>query len=1322
MPRRPSERARQKANKGPKSKAADHVSSVPDQPRNRPPTKVPGIDNLKHLVVLMMCSRSFDHMLGFLQNPQYLINGLTGGETNQDSAGTTVQVSSDANYVGDLMPDPGHSHLDTLTQLYVDPNTPVVQAPTMSGFVRSYEARTGNPQAAHRIMRCFSPQKLPVLTTLAQQFCVCDHWFASVPGPTFPNRAFAHAATSMGRVDMGIDWRNLTKTIYERLAEYNLSSVIYYHDSTLASTFNGLAGNPDFFGSFEDDFLPACADNDLPAYSFLEPRFANFPGGDGQPAFSASDQHPDHNVREGEALIQTVFRAIWGNPKVRDSTLLVIVYDQHGGIYDHVSPPTTVNPDGKVWTGGGGLLDPPFDFTRLGVRVPAILISPFIPAGTIDHTIYDHSSVIATARKLFLPNWQDTSLTMRDKVANTFEYSLSLSQPRTDDIILAGAIAQPPTAAQLAQPVNDHLKMLVRQVAMMAGDDPDKITTSITTEAQASAYLQSGYTKIHSFTPRRTSAKEPSIESSVSPSPQSLIPPEALLPGFSPENLTGQDLIGITHDVNAFASVMSAQDLNPPLAIGLFADWGSGKSFFMRKLKERIEHIGTAAFEAKRQGRQSSYCTRIVQIEFNAWHYVEGNLWASLVEHIFENLRVSSKEPSDLVELRRKEALENLELSKELKAKAQQQYESAEAGRKAAEEKVNSAKKARDNVSSDLSRILARDVWQEVKIPDSLKDKVHAAMDELGFARFAESARELHAAIGDTKTLIGRGRALLLSAFNAPGWWKRIIVLIVLILAVPVLGSVAIYLLDALHWYTIQGKESIAKAIQLATLVGGVATWLRTQVKRASKALNVVESANRWVDEELDNARKQKQKEVDHLEKELENRRRELGDANRQLADAEQKVASAQAELNAATPTRILAEFIESRAASADYRRHLGIIALIRKDFETLTRLMRQRRSVPQVPGEEDDPLGIDRIILYIDDLDRCPPKRVVQVLEAIHLLLAFDLFVVVVGVDSRWVARSLLEQYPLLAPDDIADAKTVLGPNHPITEGGASPLDYLEKIFQIPFWLHRMSPDACGRLIEGLVGPGVFAQLPDPQALPSTLAPTPEPTASTGTVVGRVLERPVELPPTLESTTPPGVVASQDAPQPKEPSPAERIDLEPKSLRLQHREVEFMKTLTPILSRSPRATKRFLNTYRIVRASLPSEKLAAFTDATSEGMDDQAVMFLLSVLTGAQSISNDFFECLFRQPPSSSSKDLSSALEARASAPGSSEIRAIRAWLSDFDKREGRSLPLGLLQEWAPYIMRYSFRMALNLNKGIGLSGRSSMEASVGIVSDPVG
>jgi phospholipase C len=445
-----------------------------------------GLDNLKHIVVLMMENRSFDHMLGYAQSAAWPIDGLKGNETILDSQGGAAQVSNDARYAGDFTPDPGHSVLDTLTQLYVNANTPVTQDPSMGGFVQSYEGKTNNPQAAHRIMKCFSPQRLPTLVSLAQQFAVCDRWFSSVPGPTFPNRAYAHGATSVGRVDMGVDWLDMSKTIYELLAENNVDSRIYYHDSTMAMTFKGLMNQGKYFDQI-DDFYSDCSKNRLPVYSFLEPRYANSEDDSTNTFFSASDQHPDHNVEEGELLIHRVFNAVWNNVAVRNSTLLVVVYDEHGGLYDHVPPPPTVNPDNKKWLGNANSVDPPFDFTRLGVRVPAVLISPYIQPNTIDHTVYDHSSITATVCKLFLKNVANASLTARDRQANTFEANITLDQPR--------AVAPTFTPLPLQAPINDHLRQLVLATSFLekknlpAAQQSGVNPADIKTEGQASAFM-----------------------------------------------------------------------------------------------------------------------------------------------------------------------------------------------------------------------------------------------------------------------------------------------------------------------------------------------------------------------------------------------------------------------------------------------------------------------------------------------------------------------------------------------------------------------------------------------------------------------------------------------------------------------------------------------------------------------------------------------------------------------------------------------------------------------------------------------------------------
>jgi phospholipase C len=417
-----------------------------------------GVDALKHVVCLMMENRSFDHMLGFLKSADYPIEGLSGTESNLDVNGATVAVTDDAIYFGGLTPDPGHSHVDVMQQLF-DGASSATAGPSNTGFVKNYGAITNDAGNSHRIMKCFNQTRLPILSSLAQQFCVCDHWFSSVPGPTFPNRTFAHAATSIGRVDMSpIGYVGISKTIYELLDDNGISARIYYNDTTLAATFPRLMLKMNsFFGTFQS-FLDACKNNSLSTYSFIEPRYNTLSVED--LFFSASDQHPDHDVEQGEKLIQQVFAAVWSNPDVRNSTLLVIIYDEHGGLYDHVPPmQRTVNPDGKNWAGAPGNPDPPFDFTWLGVR-PAVLVSPYVRAGSIDSNVYDHTSVIATTAKLFLQNAPPAFLTQRDKNARTFEGNLTLDAPRTESIQLPTAlqphIVEAAPSRLILKPLTEH--------------------------------------------------------------------------------------------------------------------------------------------------------------------------------------------------------------------------------------------------------------------------------------------------------------------------------------------------------------------------------------------------------------------------------------------------------------------------------------------------------------------------------------------------------------------------------------------------------------------------------------------------------------------------------------------------------------------------------------------------------------------------------------------------------------------------------------------------------------------------------------------------
>ena len=205
------------------------------------------------------------------------------------------------------------------------------------------------------------------------------------------------------------------RTIYQNLAAAGHSWRIYYHDFpqslALAQQIPAFAESYELF----DAFLRDAADGRLPRYSFIEPRYFNALGA------RANDQHPSHGIVGGENLIADVYEALRASPQW-SSAALIVLHDEHGGFYDHVPPPATINPDGKTSDG--------FDFTRLGVRVPAVVVSPYVERGTIDQTVYDHSSLAATLRDLF---GLGASLTRRDAQAATLLPLLrSRATPRTD--------------------------------------------------------------------------------------------------------------------------------------------------------------------------------------------------------------------------------------------------------------------------------------------------------------------------------------------------------------------------------------------------------------------------------------------------------------------------------------------------------------------------------------------------------------------------------------------------------------------------------------------------------------------------------------------------------------------------------------------------------------------------------------------------------------------------------------------------------------------------------------------------------------------------
>src|ERR1700690_1887028 len=341
---------------------------------------------VQHIVHLMLENRSFDHMLGFLYANNVspsgaAFEGLTGTESNPDTTGAPVTVfkinpSDPGAY---FMPgaDPGEGYANTNSQLFGSGKGPVPPTAANQGFVTNFSATMAWDQrvgrsvqagttAAH-IMGIFTPEALPVLSGLASGFAVCDHWYSSVPTGTFPNRAFACAATSQGHMNDGTASYTV-QSIFGLLSAHNQTWKIYgYNEEPLTrKNFPDTTNAPDTnFGKFTD-FTADAAAGHLPAYSFLEPSWGS----------TGNSQHPNYDVSLGEQLIHDVYYALRGGPGW-DQTLLFITYDEHGGLYDHVPPPSGATPPDAT-PGEFG-----FDFTRFGVRVPVVLVSPLIPAGTV---------------------------------------------------------------------------------------------------------------------------------------------------------------------------------------------------------------------------------------------------------------------------------------------------------------------------------------------------------------------------------------------------------------------------------------------------------------------------------------------------------------------------------------------------------------------------------------------------------------------------------------------------------------------------------------------------------------------------------------------------------------------------------------------------------------------------------------------------------------------------------------------------------------------------------------------------------------------------
>ncbi len=611
------------------------------------------------------------------------------------------------------------------------------------------------------------------------------------------------------------------------------------------------------------------------------------------------------------------------------------------------------------------------------------------------------------------------------------------------------------------------------------------------------------------------------------------------------------DLLEVSNDANALAMLVAAREITPPLSIGLFGDWGTGKSFFMGLMRRRIEALCAPTAE-----KTSQFCTGVRQINFNAWHYSDASLWPSLVTTIFDDLACAlrPKDAHERLSSRLADSSAHLENIEKRLASAR----AALAETQTSVMQTRETPPLKDTGAAVITSAAALAALDDARVRDLarvLGIEYGAEPKPEQFDRLVREAGGLwEAAWGTARQFFEAGGSQRAKNYA----WLAVAT------AVTGVGCWVVHEHGLPNWLTYLGT--------LVTLPSPI--WSR--VATAWRGLGV---ANRISKDAVEEQRRR------HLER-LKALSETTADLERQRVEARQAADEAQKWLNELKPNQAIAEFVEKRSRSEDYRKQYGIIANIRHDFERLRTLLEESTA-------DTTRLSVDRIVLYIDDLDRCPAERVVQVLEAVHLLLASRLFVVIVAVDPRWLRAALRARYPELLAD---------GGDSP-SDAPAAPQDYLEKIFQIPISLRPLGDAAHTRMLESL-----FVVADD---------------RAPGTVDGHagapaiVRREALNRTPGATSTAADGSTTSSE---PSHVPPPRALDI----LRVSDKELAFMRRLGGIM-RTPRAIKRFASTYRLIRATRLSL-------AERQSDDDfEAIMILLALQTGRPRHAQMIFSALRR-------------------------------------------------------------------------------------------
>jgi len=623
------------------------------------------------------------------------------------------------------------------------------------------------------------------------------------------------------------------------------------------------------------------------------------------------------------------------------------------------------------------------------------------------------------------------------------------------------------------------------------------------------------------------------------------------VPRYSSDTAGAADRLGRREDAAALADVITARSARPPLAVGIFGQWGDGKSLFLEMLEEQVAERARAA------GPSDTIAHGLVrQVRFNAWHYAEADLWASLVAELFAQLSADTAGGDPVREHRQRSRL----ASELIDARGLRLQLAA------AQARLNDLREA---------STARRTEWSELPTP------ARQHLQEV----FGDQARTTYEKLLTTDSAAkGSFRSIARLIRGLPSRW-----LVGTVLAAVVAGTCLLWGPTFLRWLA-----TVPAVIAAGALVNaGRKSWddaqpLRQQLATARVIVQGV--------------------------RDEQTRRLQTAEA---VASAE--VMELQSRLQNLTAAGQLAGLVQEHASAGRYRDRLGLRTEIRHDFERMAELL-ERAAHLDVPAKDeagDELPAIDRIVVYIDDLDRCPPGRVVEVLEAVHLLLAARLFVVVVAVDPRWLLRSLTSHYQQLFPAAGTRAAETDGTPSDISHDEtwtSTPAQYLEKIFQIVLTLAPMQQAGYQQMIDDLVA--VHAV---------------EPTQADLADVAPVVE---ERQPALRGSTAEAALAEQPL-HIDSLRIVERID----PLALTADEHKLLSLLGPPLIAAPRAVKRLANSYGLLVALSSSRytgdrpELRPVPDLDDEdGHPYRAAMVLLAVVIGFPMLSCTLFPDLHQR------------------------------------------------------------------------------------------